>query len=271
MGEGDYAFTWHETFAEIEGGLGPTHGGIVVDKAGLVYCSMDSDKSIAVFDADGKLLRSFDKKYGGCHGLAINEEGGEEFIYAAHLRGQAIVKFKLDGTVVWEIKGLPEEAGVPAKRYKPTGVTVGPNGDVYVVDGYGSNHVFQWDKDRKFIRKFGEPGSGDGQFKTCHGISLDTRGDKPLLLISDRANNRMQHFDLDGNFVAIVTTGLKRPCCCSVHGDHVVIAELSGRVTLLNGKNEQCAHLGRQSGPRGSVRRPARQVGPMASSPLRTA
>lgn len=248
VGKGDHTFTWTSGWAPDA--LGSTHGGIVVDKAGNIYCAMDSDKAIAVFSPDGKILRQFDKAFRGCHGLAINEEDGEEFIYAAHLAKQSAVKFKLDGTVVWTIKGLPEEAGVPANRYKPTGIAVGPNGDIYVVDGYGSNHVFQWDKDQTFIRKFGERGKGDGQFTTCHGITLDSRGETPLLLIADRENRRLQHFDLDGKFVAIVTTDLRRPCSMSIHGEFVAIAELAGRVTILNGKNEHVSYPGDNPNPK---------------------
>lgn len=249
VGNEAHPFTWIDNWTQLgdgvtNGKLGPTHGGIVVDKKGLVYCAMDTDLSILVLSGDGHKVRQFDKKYRGCHGLAINEEDGEEYIYAAHLAGRAIVKFKTSGEVVWEIKGLPEASGVPANRYRPTGVCVAPNGHVYVVDGYGSNHVFVFDKDQKFVKKFGERGKGDGQFTTCHGISLDTRYEPPLLLISDRENRRLQHFDLDGNFKAIVTTGLRRPCATSIFGDHVAIAELQGRVTILDKDNKQVAYPG---------------------------
>ena len=38
----------------------------------------------------------------------------------------------------------------------------------------------------------------------AHGIALDTRGEKPLLLICDRANHRLQHFDLDSELLAVI-------------------------------------------------------------------
>lgn len=249
VGNEAHPFTWVNDWVQMadkktNGEIKPTHGGIVVDEKGLVYCAMDSEHSIMVLSGDGHFIRGFDKKYRGVHGLCINKEGKEEFIYAAHLGGKAIVKFKLDGTVVWEIKGLPEEAGVPANSYRPTGVCVAPNGDVYAVDGYGSNHVFVWNKDQKFIKKFGERGSGDGQFKTCHGIALDSRGEKPLLLIADRENRRLQHWTLDGEFVSIAAKDLRRPCAISIHGDHVAVAELQARVTILDKDNKHVAYPG---------------------------
>ena len=42
----------------------------------------------------------------------------------------------------------------------------------------------------------------------------------------------------------MISTGLRRPCSASLHGEFVAIAELEARVTVLNGKNEIVAHLG---------------------------
>lgn len=236
--------------------VGATHGGIVVDKKGNIYFSMDGPAEgpgILVYAPDGKFIRGFvGKEFLGCHGLFINEENGEEFIYAAHLKGKQAVKFKMDGTVVWTIP-IPKESGKyddpKGRAYSPTGITVGPNGDIYVVDGYGAQWVHQWDKDRKYIRSFGGPSTDaknpePGKFKTCHGIGLDTRGPKPLLLICDRENRRLQHFDLDGTFVAVVTEGLRRPCSVSFHGKRVAVAELEGRVAIIDETNKMISAIG---------------------------
>lgn len=231
--------------------VGATHGGIVVDKKGNIYFSMDGPADgpgILVYSPDGKFLRGLvGKEFLGCHGLAINEENGEEFIYAAHLKAKQAVKFKLDGTVVWKIP-IPKESGKyddpKGKAYSPTGIAVAPNGDVFVVDGYGAQWVHQWDKNQKYIRSFGGPGKEPGKFNTCHGIGLDTRGPKPLLLICDRANDRLQHFDLDGNFVAVITEGLRKPCSVSFHGKRVAIAELQGRVAIIDETNKVVSALG---------------------------
>ncbi|HEX8912321.1 MAG TPA: hypothetical protein VF796_08165 [Humisphaera sp.] len=227
--------------------VGATHGGIVVDKKGNIYFSMDGgDQGILVYAPDGKLLRGFGgKEYLKCHGLCINEENGEEFIYAAHLGGKQAVKFKLDGTVVWKIP-FPKESGKyqDVKQYSPTGIAVAPNGDVYIADGYGQNWIHQYDKDQKYIRSFGGKGKENGQFQTCHGIAIDKRGDKPLLLVCDRENRRLQHFDLDGKFVAVITTDLRRPCSVSFNGKRVAIAELAGRVAIIDETNKVVSALG---------------------------
>jgi hypothetical protein len=62
--------------------------------------------------------------------------------------------------------------------------------------------------------------------------------------VCDRENRRLQHFDLDGTFVAAIAENLRRPCSVAFHGEYVAVAELEGRVTVLDGSNNEVAHLG---------------------------
>lgn len=229
--------------------LGPTHGGIVEDKEGNLYFTMDGGPSaILVYKPDGTFVRSVgSNEFTGIHGLCINDEGGEQFIYAAHLKGKQGLKMKLDGTVVWAIpyERLAESGKYKEKgQYNPTAIAVGPDGSVYIADGYGQQWIHRFDKNQKYVGSFGGSGTEPGLFKTCHGLALDKRGPQPLLLVADRENRRLQHFDLNGKFVGVVTEGLRRPCSLSFHKGRVAIAELEARVTILDENNKQVAHLG---------------------------
>lgn len=223
--------------------LGPCHGGLVIDKAGNIYVSTDTPRGIVVFSPKGKFLRAFGPTR--LHAMELRDEKGTEYIYAARPQDHEVVKIKLDGTTEWTLTA-PMESGVlkEAKNFNPCAVTVGPDGSIFVADGYGSNYVFKFDKNRKFVKAFGGPGEEEGKFKTCHGIGLDTRQGKPLLLVCNRNANRVEYWDLDGNFVKVIRKDLRMPAAVHIRGKYALFPELQGRVTLLDKDGNIAAQLG---------------------------
>jgi hypothetical protein len=252
-GSGAWHFEVESNWAKVPAGtaLGPTHGGVVIDKAGLVYMTTDAPAGILVFKPDGTLARTIAPEFSGIHGLTLREENGREFLYAAHLKGQQVVKLDLDGNLQWAI-GTPAESGLYNEKvqFKPTAVAVAPDGRIYVADGYGASVVHEYSADRKWLRVIGRKGSADGEFQTCHGMALDLRYDRPLLLICDRENRRLVHFDLDGNFVRTLTTGLRRPSSIAMRGEFAAIVELEGRVIITDKAGRIVATLGDNPDPK---------------------
>lgn len=232
-------------FDEKPGGkqLGPCHGGAVIDKSGNIYISTDTERGIVIFSPEGKFLRAAGPTR--IHGLEIREENGVEYIYAARPADHEVVKLKLDGAKEWTIT-YPKEAGIYKDQdgFKPCAVTVGPDGSIFIADGYGANYVLKYDKDRKFIKAFGGPGAEEGKFNTCHGIALDTRQGKPLLLVCNRNNNRVEYWDLDGAFVKVIQKDLRMPAAVHIRGDYAVFPELQGRVTVLDKEGKIVARVG---------------------------
>jgi DNA-binding beta-propeller fold protein YncE len=223
--------------------VGACHGALLIDKAGNHYVTTDTKRGILVFSPDGKFLRSFGPSH--IHGAELREEKGVEYIYAARPSQHHVVKLTLAGEQVWDIN-YPSEAGIykDAKGFNPCAVTVGPDGAIYVADGYGANYVLKFDKERKFIKAFGGKGAEEGKFNTCHGIALDPRGTKPLLLVCNRNNNRVEHWDLDGNFVKVIQKDLRMPAAVHIRGEYAVFPELQGRVTVLNTDGSIAAQVG---------------------------
>lgn len=223
--------------------LGPCHGGVVLDKAGNIYVTTDTERGIVVFSPAGKFLRALGPTR--IHALEIREENGAEYIYAARPSDHEVVKLKLSGEAEWAIS-FPPEAGIykNADGFKPCAVTVAPDGSIFVADGYGSNFVLKFDKDRKFVKAFGGPGTEEGKFQTCHGIGLDLRQGKPLLLVCNRNNNRVEYWDLDGNFVKVIQKDLRMPAAVHIRGDYAVFPELKGRVTVLDKAGNIVAQVG---------------------------
>ena len=231
--------------------LGNMHGDVAVSSAGDVYVSVqDPAAGLQVYAADGRFLRNVPNAPSDFHGFVIRRQADGEFIYGATLRGQTIVKLALDGTVALTIPAtaVPDEFKVRNARSGQlamllTGVDVAPNGDIYATDGYASDYLHRFDRTGKYLASFGgkkEPYS----FNTLHKIAIDTRFTPPRLIGTDRANNRVVHMSLDGQFLGVVASNLLLPAAVSIHGDQAVIGELNGRVTILDRNGAVVAHVG---------------------------
>ncbi len=231
--------------------LGSTHGGVVIDKAGNIYTS--AYIGIFVFNPEGKVIRRFiGDAYTHIHDLEIRSEADGEFLYGARNQAGEGVKIHAEtGDVVLKL-GIPAESGLNLTKWSPTAITVAPNGDIILADGYASNHIFKFDKTGKYLKHFGTKGNGLKEFNTCHGMTLDTRYDPPRLLICDRNHQpkgRLLHYDLDGNYIDEIITGLGMPTSAAVQGDYVSVPDLLGRVVILDKSNTIMAVLGYNPDP----------------------
>ncbi len=232
--------------------LGSTHGGVVIDQEGSIYVS--ANKGVVVFSPDGEVIRSFiGERYSNMHDVEIREEDGVEYIYAARNNDREGMKFRAsDGKIVLKV-GYPEESGLNLAGFNPTAITVGPDGRIYLSDGYASNHIFIYDTDGKYLKHFGVKGNGLKHFNTAHGMTLDTRYDPPRLLICDRNHQpkgRLLHYDLEGNFMSVIITGLGMPTSAAVQGDYVSVPDLHGRLVILDKSNTIMAVLGHNADPK---------------------
>jgi hypothetical protein len=231
--------------------LGNMHGDIAVSSADEVYVSVqDPQAGLQVFAPDGKFLRNVPNAPSDFHGFVIRKQADSEFLYGATLRGQTIIKMTLDGRVLLTIpaSAIPDRFKVRNARSGElalllTGLDVAPNGDLYVTDGYASDYIHCFDRNGKYISSFGgkEP---PYSFNTLHKIAIDTRFDPPRIIGVDRANNRVVHLSLDGQFLGVVADGLRLPAAVLIRADQAIIGELRGRVTILDKAGKVVARVG---------------------------
>jgi hypothetical protein len=273
VGAGEHQYEADHNWAQLPDKFSwQTSHNVAVGRDGLVYVIHEGhlDKpdhpSIFVFDPDGKCVRSFGQQFqGGGHGLELRQEGSDEFVYAtAYQQKRSFAKLTPTGETVWH-KYAPMKAGVYAEgedvqprsdnpwgrdRFHPTNFAFLPDGGFFLADGYGSWRIHRYDAAGNWQSSFGKPSEGetkpDGSFNTPHGVWIDDRGDEPLVVVADRANARLQWFSLEGEHRR-TQDGFLLPANIDVRGEVMLVPDLVGRVTLLDGKNEVIAHLGDDS------------------------
>lgn len=254
MGSGDMTFDTVPGWGLDSNGksiLGSTHGAVVIDSSGNIYTS--SSLGVFVFSPEGGVVRHFlGSEYSNIHDMEIRKEAEGEFIYGARNVNAEGIKFDAEsGEIVLKLK-FPEESGLKLDKFNPTAITVAPNGDIILSDGYASNHIFKYNSTGKYLMHFGTKGNELKQFNTAHGMTLDTRYDPPRLLICDRNHQpkgRLLHYDLEGNYIDEVATGLGMPTSVSVQGDFVSVPDLHGRLVILDKNNTIIAVLGNNPDP----------------------
>jgi hypothetical protein len=231
--------------------IGPTHGSVVVDREGHIYTS--ANQGVFVFTPEGMLIQSYtDKDYTNLHDMEIRKEGDREFIYGARNVAGEGIKFDChSGEVVLRLP-FPKESGLNLDKFVPTAITIAENGDIYLSNGYASNHIFRFDKSGKYLSHFGTKGNGLKEFNTAHGMTLDTRYSPNRLLICDRNHQpkgRLVHYSLEGEYIEEVITGLGQPTSVAIFGDYVSVPDLKGRVVILDKTNTIMAVLGHNPDP----------------------
>jgi hypothetical protein len=254
--------------------IGSMHGDVAVSAAGEVYISVEGsvrqrfailgpNPGLQVYAPDGRFLRNIPGAPPDLHGFVIHRDAGTEYLYGARLAagpsladqtragldGQVVVKMTLDGTIAMTIPAsrIPEQfknKSADGQSYmRLTGMTVAPNGDLYVTDGYASDYIHRFDRNGRYLASFGGKQAPYG-FRTLHKLTIDTRFQPARLLACDRENGRVVHLSLDGALLGIVAGDLRRPAAVAVRGEYAAIGELQGRVTLLDKVGHVAGTLG---------------------------
>jgi DNA-binding beta-propeller fold protein YncE len=119
--------------------------------------------------------------------------------------------------------------GVMGTFNRPTDVAWGPDGTIYVSDGYNNSRVVKISKDGVWQKAFGTYGSGDGQMKIPHGIAVGGGH----VYVADRNNNRIQVFDMDLNFQKYIA-GVGQPWSVQFTPKYLYSGDGTGKIYRLD-------------------------------------
>ena len=268
LGEGSCRFrldnAWGKLPAGKKYGLGCA---IVVDSQDrVIVTSRSNDPCVAIFDKTGKLVETWAKDFATkigydttgqvsatAHGLYLSNEGGTDFLYWTEnvakqgdkRTGARVYKTDMQGKVLYTLGNVAEDSATTQKLdlTNPTDVAVAPNGDIYIVDGYGSQKVYRFSKDFKKLAIIGGPGKEHGKFSTCHGVWVSTLRKDPEVYIADRANGRLEVFSTELEYKRTVE-GFRMPCCLYQQGGRLYVPELGARVSVLDENDKLVSRLG---------------------------
>jgi NHL repeat len=175
------------------------------------------------FDAEGNYVREIGHNlyaWSFAHTVKVDVEDN---IWVTDKGSDMVIEFNPAGRVVM-VFGRKQEASDegtgPLKHVRPplppvdgmfrqvTDVAWDAEGDTFVSDGYINSRVAKYDKNGNWVKSWGSPGDGPGQFNTPHSIAVDERGE---VYVADRGNRRIQVFDGAGKFLRQFTIDVPAP------------------------------------------------------------
>jgi len=79
-----------------------------------------------------------------------------------------------------------------------TDIAFGPNGRIFIADGYGNARVLEYTAEGRSVKQWGKHGNGAGEFNLPHAIQIDRQD---IIYVADRENGRIEKFDLNRDFL----------------------------------------------------------------------
>jgi len=230
------------------------HEMIQDSKGRIILLTNETKNNIIVYNKSGKLMESWGHQFPGAHGLTVQHNGKEDFLFITDTNTHQVYKTTMDGKILLTIdppKDVPAYA--KAEAFVPTETTVLDNGEFFIADGYGAQHILHYDEKGNLKNVFGGRGTSESNFDNAHGICVDKRNGQTNLLITDRTRNAFKRFSVEGKLIE--TIHLPGACVCRpvIKGDYLYAAvlrspsldnEKSGFITILDKENKVVSNLG---------------------------
>ena len=189
---------------------------VATDGRGEIYEVQRGSEAdpVLVLNTQGKVLRSWGRgDFAIPHSIRLDPAG---HVWTVDAGSSRVIEYSPAGTKLmsFSLGGLPEN-GSPFRG--ATDIAFGPNGSIYITDGYGNARVAEYDGEGRFLRQWGKPGKGPGEFNLPHAIQIAGDG---TIYVADRENGRIEEFNLRGRYLREIA-GLGRIYSLKLAGDAV--------------------------------------------------
>lgn len=190
---------WAQLPAAQSWGEGGTVG-VAADGKGTVIVLVRAAPYFRVFTTDGKFVRAWGEpgQFDHAHSVHFGPDGS---VWATDPNIHVFYKFSPKGQLLMTFgkKGIAGDNTSRDLFNRPAGLTIAPNGDIFVADGYGNSRIVHLDKEGKFIKIIGgKKGNGPGDLQLPHSVAVDSMG---RVIVGDSGNKRIMVFDRHGKFV----------------------------------------------------------------------
>ena len=174
-----------------------TVSGTAVDSKGMIYEIQRGEKAepVVVLDPNGTILRSWGRgDFKIPHSIRIDPAGN---VWTVDASSSTVIEYSPLGKKRMTI-AVGEQPNNGSSFNGTTDVAFGPNGHIFITDGYGNARVLEYTAEGKRVKQWGKHGSASGDFDLPHAIQITTQG---IIYVADRENGRIEAFDLQGNFL----------------------------------------------------------------------
>jgi DNA-binding beta-propeller fold protein YncE len=158
---------------------------------------LEQTAAVQVWDIEtGEMIDSWGEDFFRMpHGLSVDPEDNVWLTDVAH---NQVFKFTHDGELQLALGEQGVEGSDPTHFAQPTDVAFGPDGSVYVSDGYVNGRVVNFTADGGYRFEWGKRGHASAEFDVAHDLAIDGQG---RVYVADRENDRIQIFEADGEFI----------------------------------------------------------------------